>query len=329
MPKRILITDYVWPNVDPEKRILKQINADVIVAPDPSEKTLINLSKDVDGILTCFAKVTENVVEAAKNCVVIGRYGVGTDNISVETATNLGIIVTYVPDYCTEEVSDHTIGLILSWNRKITFHNKDTKEFGWGNAGLGMRIMRLSEKTLGIIGFGRIGRSVARKAKAFGMNVAVYSPSLQDAQAKESGVNKVSLETLLKTSHFVSLHTPLNEKTQGMIGEKEISLMRSDAILINCARGGLIHEESLFKALAKNYIAGAALDVMEDLQPAIDNKIIQLENTLITPHTAFFSQESVLELQEKAATSVVQVLQSKMPENVYNKSVLPHARMKI
>ena len=113
VPKRILITDYVWPNVDPEKRILNQINADVIVAPDPSEKTLINLSKDVDGILTCFAKVTENVVEAAKNCVVIGRYGVGTDNISVETATNLGVIVTYVPDYCTEEVSDHTIGCLL------------------------------------------------------------------------------------------------------------------------------------------------------------------------------------------------------------------------
>ena len=106
MSKRILITDYVWPNVDPEKRILNQINADVIVAPDPSEETLINLSKDVDGILTCFAKVTKNVVEAAKNCVVIGRYGVGTDNISVETATNLGIIVTYVPDYCTEEVSE-------------------------------------------------------------------------------------------------------------------------------------------------------------------------------------------------------------------------------
>jgi len=327
--KRILITDYVWPNVDPEKRILNQINADVIVAPDPSEETLINLSKDVDGILTCFAKVTKNVVEAAKNCVVIGRYGVGTDNISVETATNLGIIVTYVPDYCTEEVSDHTIGMILSWNRKITFHNNDTKAFGWGNAGLGMRIMRLSEKTLGIIGFGRIGQSVARKAKAFGMNVVVYSPSLQDAKAKKNGVEKVSIEALLKTSHFVSLHAPLNEKTQGMIGEKEISLMRSDAILINCARGGLINEKSLYTALTKKYISGVALDVMMDIQPDLDNKIIQLENTLITPHTAFFSQESVLELQEKASTSVAEVLQGKMPQNVYNQSVLSHARVKI
>lgn len=329
MPKRILITDYVWPNVEPEKRILNQINAEVIVSPDPREETLITLSKDVDGILTCFAKVTKNVVEAAKNCVVIGRYGVGTDNISVDTATNLGIIVTYVPDYCTEEVSDHTVGFILAWNRKITFHNNDTKTFGWGNAGLGMRIMRLSEKTLGIIGFGRIGKSVAGKARAFGMNVIVYSPSLSEAKAQEFDVKKASLDKLLESSHFVSLHAPLNETTKNMIGKNELNLMRNDAILINCARGGLIEEKSLLEALSKNYIAGAALDVMVDLQPAIDNKIIHLENTLITPHTAFFSQESVLELQEKASTSVADVLQGKMPQNVYNKSVLPHARIKI
>ena len=329
MRKRILITDYVWPNVEPEKRILNQINAEVIVAPDHSEETLINLSKDVDGILTCFAKVTKNVVDTAKKCVVIGRYGVGTDNISVDTATKLGIIVTYVPDYCTEEVSDHTIGFILAWNRKITFHNHDTKTFGWGNAGLGMRIMRLSEKTLGIIGFGRIGKSVAGKARAFGMNVIVFSPSLNEARAQEFGVKKTTLDKLLETSHFVSLHAPLNETTQNMIGKNELNLMRNDAILINCARGGLIEEKSLIEALSKNHIAGAALDVMVDLQPAMDNKIIQLENTLITPHTAFFSQESVLELQEKAATSVADVLQGKMPQNVYNKSVLTHSRVKI
>jgi D-3-phosphoglycerate dehydrogenase len=162
--KKVLITDYVWPSVEPEEKVLEKYGIELLVAPNGDEDTLVKMAKEVDGILTCFAKVTGNVVKSAKNCKVIGRFGVGVDNIDVEEATNQGILVTYVPDYCVDEVSEHVIGLLLAWNRRIVLHNNDTKLVGWGNAGLGMRIMRLRGKKIGIIGFGRIGRMVAQKS---------------------------------------------------------------------------------------------------------------------------------------------------------------------
>ena len=194
--KKVLITDYVWPSVEPEKKVLAKLGIDLIVAPDGNEDTLIDMAKEVDGILTCFAKVTDNVVKSAKNCKVIGRFGVGVDNIDVQEATMQGIIVTYVPDYCVDEVSDHVIGLLLAWNRKIVLHNNDTKLSGWGNAGLGMRIMRLRGKKLGIIGFGRIGRMVAEKAQSFGLDVLSFDPMIESDFMNQLGVKKVELNYL-------------------------------------------------------------------------------------------------------------------------------------
>ena len=329
MTRKVLITDYVWPNVEPERAVLEKGGTELVVAPDGSEETLTELARDADGIMTCFAKVTDKVVEAAEKCVVIGRYGVGVDNIAVDTATRLGIVVTYVPDYCVEEVSDHVMALLLAWNRCIVLHNNDTKMNGWGNAGLGMRIMRLRGKKLGIVGFGRIGRVVARKAKAFGMDVLMSDPYVNAEAAEDAGVRKVALLELLRESHFVTLHTPLNPETQGMISKEELGLMREDAFLINCARGGLIDEDALYDALTSGKIAGTGLDVMADIHPPLDHRLVQLENVIVTPHTAFFSQEATLELEERAAGEVVRVLNGQMPENLVNPSVLSHSRVKL
>ncbi len=329
MTKKVLITDYVWPTVEPEKAVLAAGGAEIIVAPNGDEDTLVELAKDVDGILTCFAKVTERVVRAAEKCVVIGRYGVGVDNIDVDTATELGIAVTYVPDYCIPEVSDHVMAMLLSWNRRIVFFDRATKTKGWGTEGLGMRIMRLEGKKLGIVGFGRIGRAVADRARAFGLQVVVADPFVTAEAAQDAGAVKMELLELLGESDFVTLHSPLIPQTQGMIGKDEFAQMRPDAFLINAARGGLIDEDALYDALTSGQIAGAGLDVLVDLDPPIDHRISQLENVIITPHTAFFSQEAVLELEERAAGEVVSVFQGKMPDNLVNPAVLDHSRTKI
>ncbi len=329
MTKKVLVTDYVWPTTDPERAVIEAGGAELIVAPDGDEDTLIKLARDVDGIMTCFAKVTENVVRAAEKCIVISRYGVGVDNIAVDTATELGIVVTYVPDYCVDEVSDHVIGMMLGWNRRIVMHNDDTKRSGWGNAGLGFRIMRLRDKTFGVVGFGRIGRAAAEKAKAFGMNVLASDPFVSAEDMAAVGVEKVELDKLLQKSHFVTLHSPLIPQTANMMSTEQFDQMRDDAFLINCASGGLIDEDALHDALTTDKIAGAGLDVLVDLAPPIDHRIIQLDNVIVTPHTAFFSQEATLELEERAAGEVIRVFTGQMPENLVNRAVLDHARQPV
>jgi D-3-phosphoglycerate dehydrogenase len=329
MPKKVLITDYVWPSVEPERAVLAAGGAEVIVAPDGEEETLVSLAGDVDGILTCFAKVTENVVRAAGKCVVIGRYGVGVDNIDVDTATELGIAVTYVPDYCIPEVSDHVMAMLLAWNRRIPMFDRATKTKGWGVEGLGMRIMRLEGKKLGILGFGRIGRGVSDKARAFGMEVLISDPFVTAEAAGEAGGRKVEMAELLRDSDFVTLHVPLIPQTRNIIGKDELAQMKPDAFLINAARGGLIDEDALYDAITAGGIAGAGLDVLVDLDPPLEHRLVQLDNVIVTPHTAFFSQEAVLELEERAAGEVVRVFQGRMPDNLVNPAVLDNARMKL
>ena len=330
MPKKVLVTDYVWPSVAPERAVLARADAELVVAPDGGEETLAPLARDVDGILTCFAKVTDRVIRAAESCIAIGRYGVGVDNIAVDTATELGIVVTYVPDYCVDEVSDHVMGLLLAWNRRIVLFDRATKTRGWGSEGLAMRIMRLRGKKLGVVGFGRIGRAAGEKARAFGMEVLAYDPFLTPEGAARFGGRQVDLDTLLKESDFVTLHTPLVPETRNMIGREQLAMMKPDAFLVNAARGGLIDEDALYDALTSGRIAGAGVDVLEDIDPPLDHRLVQLGNVIVTPHTAFFSQEAVLELEERAAGEVASVFEGRMPDNVVNPAVLsqPNLRAK-
>ena len=321
---KVLITDHVWPSIVPETEVLEAGGAQVVVSPDSDEDTLVALAEDVDGIMTCFANVTEKVVRAAGKSVVIGRFGVGVDNIAVDTATELGIAVTYVPDYCVDEVSDHVMALLHSWNRKIVLFDRSVKTTGWGSLPLTMRMKRLRGKTIGIVGFGRIGQAVAVKAKAFGLNVLAYDPVVPTSSVESFGGVLVDLNTLLRESDFVSLHAPLTPETQGMIGAAELEVMKEDGFIINAARGPLIDEDALYQALVNGQIAGAGLDVMADNLPDKNHPLIGLDNIIITPHVAFFSQEATLELERRAAGEVVSVLHGNMPDNLVNFAVLEH-----
>lgn len=328
MPYKVLVTDYVWPSVEPERAVLARAGAELVVAPDGREDTLVALARDADGILTCFAQVTDRVLRAAPRCLVVGRYGVGVDNIAVNTATELGIAVTYVPDYCVEEVSDHVMALLLAWNRRILLFDTSVKTTGWGSVALDMPILRLRGKKLGIIGFGRIGRAVCRKALAFGFQVLASDPFLSPEAVASHGAKLVDMPTLLRESDFVSIHSPLTPETRNLIGRRELEMMKPTAFLINCARGPLIDEEALYHVLKSSKIAGAGLDVLVDPAPPPDYRLLKLPNVIVTPHVAFFSQEAVLELEERAAGEVARVLQGQMPDNLVNRDVLSRPNLR-
>ena len=321
---RVLVTDYVWPSVDPEREVLDAIGGELVVAPDGSEETLAALATDVDGILTCFAQVTPKVVEAAKRCVVIGRYGVGVDNIAVSTATGLGILVTWVPDYCVDEVSDHALALLLSWNRRINLFDSSVKAGQW-HVELTMPIRRLRGRTMGIIGLGRIGRALSRKAGAFGMEVMASDPFVSAEDAAAAGARLVDMNTLLEESDFVSVHTPLTAETRDLIGKDALDRMKPSAFLINVARGALVDEDALYEALREDRIAGAGLDLLVEVPPPPDHPLLGLDNVIVTPHVAFFSRESVRELQVRATQEVARVLTGRMPDNTVNPQVLTQA----
>ena len=323
---RVLVTDYVWPSTAPEREVLAKIGAEIIEAPDPSEETLMRLAREADAIMTCFAQVTANVVRAAEKCIVISRYGVGVDNIAVETATGEGIAVTYVPDYCVDEVSDHVMALLLTWNRQIGFYDAVAKRGEWGGTRSPVPLTRLRGRKLGVIGLGRIGRAVAAKAQAFGLDVLCYDPYLAANVPPPPGVALLDLPTLLAQSDYVTVHTPLNGETRGLVGAEQFALMKPSAFIINCARGPIIDEPALVDALSNKVIAGAGLDVMEEAAPPPDHPIFRLDNVLVTPHVAFLSQQSVLELEVRTAQATADVLQGQMPEFLVNPAVLPHAR---
>ncbi|MFP6679982.1 MAG: C-terminal binding protein [Dehalococcoidia bacterium] len=322
---KVLITDYTWPNIDAETSILAAAGIEVVVAPDSSVETLTELANDVDAIMFCFAQVPAQVLQNAPNCKVASRYGIGVDNLDIAACTELGIVVTNIPDYCIDEVADHVMAMALSFNRKIVKHNAMVKSSGWGSVSLTDTIHRLRDKTIGIAGMGRIGRAVALRATAFGMTVLSHDPFVQQSDAPED-VQMTSLETMLAESDFVTLHAPLIPQTNGMIGATELKLMKNDAFLINAARGPLIDETALIEAIKNNDIGGAGLDVLEETAPPDDHPLYAFDNVVITPHTAFFSQASTIELEERTAKEVVRVLNGQMPEIVINPDVLGKTR---
>ena len=326
--KKALITDFVWPNIDVESEVLRAGGVEPIVAPDTSEKTLAELATDADIIMFCFAQVTGKVLRTAERCMVASRYGIGVDNIDIPTATELGIVVTNVPDYCMDEVTDHAIGMILALNRRLLPHDSQVKEGGWHDVVLDQPMHRTRGATLGILGYGRIGRAIAEKAVGFGMNLIAYDPMIEPGQTID-GTEITTFEDVLKRSHFITVHTPLTPETEGMIGSDELNSMMPGSIIVNCARGGIIQEQALADALNSGHLAGAGLDVLEPAPPPDDHPLLTAPNIIITPHTAFFSQASTVELERRTAQEALRVLNGNAPENLINPDVLGRSRVGI
>jgi D-3-phosphoglycerate dehydrogenase / 2-oxoglutarate reductase len=265
--------------------------------------------------------VTEAVICAAPRLQVIGRYGIGVDNIAVPTATELGIPVTNVPAYCLDEVSDHALALILALARKVVRYDSALHAGNWDLAG-GMPIHRLRGQTLGIVGGGKIGARLIPKAQALGLRVVIADPRLPEGRLPELGAECATLDDMLSQADFVTIHAPLTPETAGMLNASRLRLMKSTAFLINTARGGIIDQEALLQALRQGWIAGAALDVFTPERIPPDHPLLALPNVIATPHVAFYSEESVLDLELLAAQNVADVLAGRRPASVVNPEVL-------
>ncbi len=324
---KTLITDYVWASIEPERQVLAEIGAELIAAETGDEAELQTLAPTMDGILTCWNPVREPVIAAAKKCQVIARYGIGLDNIDVEAATAHGIVVTNVPAYCIDEVSDHAMGLLLACARKISRFHWAVRTGAW-DQNIGPEMHRIRGKTLGIVGFGRIGQAMIPKAKAFGLTINVCSPRTDPKRIQQHGAQKVAFQELLATSDFITIHAPLTAETEHLFSTAEFRAMKPTALLINTARGGIVDTAALTAALCNSEIAGAGLDVLETEPPNQNEELLKLNNVVITPHAAFVSKDAILELEVTAARCVVQVLTGELPESVVNPSVLKQPNLR-
>ncbi len=317
----ILVTDYQWPSLDIERELLRDLPGELIVAETGDEPELIKLAPKADAILTCWKPVTPKVIDTARKCRIITRYGVGLDNIAVDHATRLGIPVTNSPTYCLDEVAEHAIGLLFALQRRIVRFDRAIR--GGAYAGVAFRGMRrISGRTLGLLGYGNIGRTVARRARGVGLSLLIHDPAVGGLDP-EQGVS-VSFEQLLAESDYLTLHVPLTPQTRGILGKQAIARMKPGAFLINTARGALVDPDAVLEGLEKGPLEGAALDVYPDEPPDLTHPLFQHERFIATPHSAFYSEESVQTLQRMSATQVKTLLSGGTPENICNPAYREH-----
>jgi len=318
----VALADSVFPNLDVAREVLRSIGADLQLAPQPTPEAILNVAAPADALLVTYAKITADMIRQMTRCRIISRFGIGVDNVDPDAATAAGIVVTKVPDYCIDEVSDHAMALLLAVARKIPASNAQVHGGRWEMKSV-VPIHRLRGRILGLVGFGRIPRLLVPKAKAFGLRVIVYDP-LVDAEAfARERVDQVDFDELLAQSDYVSIHSPLLPETRNLFNADAFGRMKPGAYLINTARGPIVDEQALARALDAGQLAGAALDVMPQ-EPPVGSPLLGRENVIITPHTSFYSEESLLELQRKAAEEVAAVLTGKPPRNPVN-SVKLHA----
>lgn len=317
----VAITDYVFPSLEPERAVLEPLGVELRPQQCRSEDEVIALAQEADAILNCYAKMSARVIQNLKRCRIIARYGIGVDNVDLAAATKAGILVTNVPDYCVDEVSDHALALLLALARKIVTADAGVKSGNW-NVTAHAEIRRLRGQTLGLLGFGKIAKLFASKVQPLGMKVLVYDPYVAPELIALHGSEATSLEMLLAEADAISVHVPLSPETRNLIGERELAHMKPTAFLINTSRGGIVDELALAVALKEDRLGGAALDVLSGEPPPPDHPLRQASNIILTPHLAFYSRESVIELQTKAVEEVARALKGEAPRSPVNPEVL-------
>lgn len=320
---KVVIVDFGVPDklVEDAEFEASGLDADLLKTSARTEEEIIPHVRDVDGMMVGFAPITRQVIESMTRCRVISRYGIGYNNVDLDAATERGIVVCNVPDYCLKEVSTHTIGFLLCLNRHIHFQDRYLRQGGW-RAPNEMAPGRLTNQVLGIVGLGNIGRLVAKKAMALDLQVKVYDPYLPPATASELGVEMVALNELLESSDYVSLHCPLNDETHHLIGTAQLESMKPTAYLINMARGPVVDQVALTHALQNGLIAGAGLDVFEEEPLPADDPLTELDNVILTSHSSSWSEESGVQLRASTAKHVIMVLNGETPAPVVNPAVL-------
>jgi D-3-phosphoglycerate dehydrogenase len=316
-------------------KMLPKIGAELVQAPIWTEEGIIQHAADADAVIvSAIDPYTSKAIRALAKCRIISRVGIGYNNIDVQEATRQGIPVAVVQDASVEEVSDHSIAFILAFSRKLFPLAQAVRSGAWVAASKEIinvrgRMFRLNQQVLGIVGVGRIGSRVAMKACAFGMRVLGYDPYLTSADIARFGAEKVEFDELLQGSDFITLHAPLTTETEHMFGLKEFQKMKPTAVIINTARGPIIDSQALYEFLIDGSIAGAGIDVTEPEPLRPDDPLLKLPQVLITAHSAYFSETSNRELQEKATQAVILALQGIYPPTLINPEVKQQSNRRI
>ena len=321
---KVVLTDYVWESLEVEKKTLAGLG-ELFPMQTKKPEEFLAAAADCDALLNTYAgPITAADMAKMPKCKIIARYGIGVDTIDLDAATAAGIIVTNNPTYCIEEVAEHSMALLLSAARKITFYDRAVRAGAWA-VPPGKPIQRLAGSTIGLVGFGNIARQVAVRAAAFGMKVLYADPFVKEGQFTEPGA-KVELAELYKQSDFISLHPPLTPQTRGMINDEALSSMKPNAVIINCSRGPVINTDALVRALDAKKIAGAALDTTDPEPLPNPHPLRGRENIIINPHAAWYSEQAMVGLQAGAPSEVKRVLSGEWPINVVNKAVKGKSR---
>jgi D-3-phosphoglycerate dehydrogenase len=316
----VVITDSAFADGNLEQEILSRVGANVKKYQTYDQNEVGKITKTADAILCDGAPISRTIISNLENARVIVEYGVGYDNVDVKAAHEKGITVCNVPDFMTYEVAEHTMALILSLTRRVTWADNFTKAGRWNEYGAWswtklMPITHLDGKTAGIVGFGRIGRQVAERLRAFRMKILAYDPYVTPNAATKVGVDLVDLPILMRQSDIISVNCLLSKETFHLIGKRELDLMKETALIVNTARGRVIDQVALVKALKSKRIAGAGLDVLEKEPCEPDDPVLSLENVIITPHVAAVSDKATLALRRLASEEVARVLRGERPKH--------------
>ena len=325
---KVYVTDIGWPSLAAELEVLDPLDAILEIAPGCSDEQMADHVQDADAIMTCWRTIPPEVVSAAEQCRVIARYGIGLDNIPVALATELGIVVANVPDFCLDELTDQVMAGILALSRQLPALDASVKRGEW-TRNTAVPLRQLRGQTLGLLGFGNTARHLVPKAQAFGLKVLAYTPRLAAADLPNDVVLAQSFQNLLERSDWLSIHAPLTADTTGLFDDRAFATMKESAVLINTSRGAIIDEPALNRALTSGSIAGAVLDVLTTEPPASDIPWRNHPNVLMTPHSAFLSEESLQTLAARTAHNVASVLQGHVPDSVVNPEVLDQENCRI
>jgi D-3-phosphoglycerate dehydrogenase / 2-oxoglutarate reductase len=323
----VVIADYDYGDVDIERVIIEDAGLRLVAAQCKTEDDVIEAARDADAIIAQYATVGARAIDAFTRCRVIARYGTGVDIVDVDAATRRGILVTNVPnDWCQNEVADHAMALLLAAARKVCIYDRATRAGTWQWQS-GEPIHRMQGRALGLLSFGAIAQAIAARATAFGMRVMAHDPYMAAEDVTAHGATPVSFGELIEQSDYLVIQAPLTEETHHLIGEAELRRMKPTLILVNTARGPIVNDAALHRALKEGWIAGAGLDDIEE-EPAKqrdwkpENPLFSLDNVIITPHAAYYSEEAIRTVRDFAAHEAVRVLTGQPPLSPVNAAQL-------
>ena len=314
---KVLVLNYSKVDMEMERKMLEEVDAEIVMANVTNEESALPLAADADALVTSSVPITDRILDVAKKCKIAVRTGIGFEALDLPALTRHGVYATHVRGFCEQEVADHAMALALALMRKLNISQK-IKEGHWKERTWAWvennPVFRLSEQTFGLVALGSIGRGVAKRAQAFGFKVIAFDPFVSADDMNSQGVESVDFDTLLKSSDVISIHAPLSESTFHMFNSGTFEKMKKTAYLVNTARGGLVDNEAIYRALRDGEIAGAGLDVTENEPCLADEPLFALDNVIITGHTAGYSVDSLLALRRGVFSQIVEVFKGGKPK---------------